>query len=109
MLEPPSSFDWQGLRLVPSLWVPITSSPGQVAVARLDRFRGYLNALRHHLPDAAHVLDAVHVTALGMKALDEVRGRVQQDTLGDAVTRATHSTRSAVCSAAAPTGSPHLR
>jgi transposase len=33
----------------------------------LDPFRGYLNALRAHLPDAAHVLDAFHVTALGMK------------------------------------------
>jgi transposase len=54
----------------------------QIKVAALDPFRGYLNALREHLPDAAHVLDAFHVTALGMKALDEVRRRVQQDTLG---------------------------
>ncbi len=30
----------------------------QIRVAALDPFRGYLNALREHLPDAAHVLDA---------------------------------------------------
>jgi len=30
----------------------------QVKVAALDPFRGYLNALREHLPNAAHVLDA---------------------------------------------------
>ena len=53
----------------------------QVKVAALDPFRGYLNALREHLPNAAHVLDAFHVTALGMKVVDEVRRRVQQDTL----------------------------
>jgi transposase len=53
----------------------------QIKVAALDPFRGYLNALREHLPNAAHVLDAFHVTALGMKVVDEVRRRVQQDTL----------------------------
>ena len=54
----------------------------QIRVAALDPFRGYLNALREHLPDAVHVLDAFHVTALGMKVVDEVRRRVQQATLG---------------------------
>jgi transposase len=53
----------------------------QIKVAALDPFRGYLNALREHLPAATHVLDAFHVTALGMKAVDEVRRRVQQTTL----------------------------
>jgi transposase len=53
----------------------------QISVAALDPFRGYLNALREHLPNAAHVLDAFHVTALGMKVVDEVRRRVQQETL----------------------------
>ncbi|MBX6752524.1 MAG: transposase [Micromonosporaceae bacterium] len=53
----------------------------QITVAALDPFRGYLNALREHLPGATHVLDAFHVTALGMKVVDEVRRRVQQDTL----------------------------
>ena len=53
----------------------------RIRVAALDPFRGCLNALRAHLPEAADVLDAFHVTALGMKALDEVRRRVHQDTL----------------------------
>ncbi len=46
--------------------------------AALDPFRGYANALRDALPDAAPVLDPFHV----VKLLDEVRRRVQQDTLG---------------------------
>jgi transposase len=66
--------DWLAAR--PASWRQ------QIRIAALDPFRGYLNALRAHLPEAAHVLDAFHVTALGMKALDEVRRRVQQDTLG---------------------------
>jgi transposase len=65
--------DWLAAR--PQAWRE------QIRIAALDPFRGYLNALREHLPTAAHVLDAFHVTALGMKALDEVRRRVQQDTL----------------------------
>jgi transposase len=48
----------------------------QIQVAALDPFRGYLNALREHLPAATHVLDAFHVTALGMKAVDEERVRI---------------------------------
>ena len=53
----------------------------QIRVAALDPFRGYLTALRGQLPAATHVLDAFHVTRLGMQALDEVRRRVQQQTL----------------------------
>lgn len=53
----------------------------QIRVAALDPFRGYLAALRGQLPAATHVLDAFHVTRLGMQALDEVRRRVQQQTL----------------------------
>jgi hypothetical protein len=53
----------------------------QIRIAALDPFRGYLNALRAHLPAATHVLDAFRVTALGMKVVDEVRRRVQQATL----------------------------
>jgi transposase len=45
----------------------------QIRIAALDPFRGYLNALCEHLPAATHVLDAFYVTALGIKALDEVR------------------------------------
>ncbi|HLZ38966.1 MAG TPA: transposase, partial [Mycobacteriales bacterium] len=34
------------------------------------------------LPEAVRVLDAFHVTRLGLAALDDVRRRVQQSTLG---------------------------
>lgn len=50
--------------------------------AALDPFRGYANAIRDELPDAVAVLDAFHVVRLGVKALDECRQRIQQDTLG---------------------------
>jgi transposase len=47
----------------------------------LDPFRGYANAIRDELPDAVAVLDAFHVVKLGTQVVDEVRRRVQQDTL----------------------------
>ncbi|TCN25342.1 transposase [Kribbella orskensis] len=50
--------------------------------AALDPFRGYANAIRDELPEAVAVLDAFHVVKLGSTALDEVRRRVQQETLG---------------------------
>jgi transposase len=50
--------------------------------AALDPFRGYANAIRDELPDAVAVLDAFHVVRLGTQVLDEVRRRVQQDTIG---------------------------
>ncbi len=50
--------------------------------AALDPFRGYANALRDELPDAVAVLDAFHVVKLGTQVIDEVRRRVQQETLG---------------------------
>ena len=50
--------------------------------AALDPFRGYANAIRDELPDAVAVLDAFHVVRLGTQVVDEVRRRVQQDTLG---------------------------
>jgi transposase len=53
-----------------------------VTRAALDPFRGYANALRDALPDAPPVLDPSHVVKLGSQMLDEVRRRVQQDTLG---------------------------
>jgi transposase len=52
-----------------------------ITVAALDPFRGYATALRTQLPAAVRVLDAFHVTGLGLAAVDEVRRRVQQDTL----------------------------
>jgi transposase len=52
-----------------------------ITVAALDPFRGYATALRTQLPGAVRVLDAFHVTRLGLAAVDEVRRRVQQQTL----------------------------
>src|SRR5450830_264576 len=53
-----------------------------VQVATLDPFRGYANAIDGELGDAVPVLDAFHVVKLGTQVTDEVRRRVQQDTLG---------------------------
>jgi transposase len=53
-----------------------------VEQAALDPFRGYANALRDQLPDTLAVLDAFHVVKLGTQMVDEVRRRVQQQTLG---------------------------
>jgi len=53
-----------------------------VQVATLDPFRGYANALGDELAEATPVLDAFHVVKLAGQALDEVRRRVQQDTMG---------------------------
>ena len=54
----------------------------RIEVAALDPFRGYATALSTSLPDAVRVLDAFHVTRLGFAAVDDVRRRVQQDSLG---------------------------
>ena len=53
-----------------------------VKVATLDPFQGYKNAIDDELEDAVAVVDAFHIVKLGGQALDEVRRRVQQDTLG---------------------------
>jgi transposase len=53
-----------------------------VATASLDPFRGYATALTTQLPDAVRVLDPFHVVRLGLSCVDDVRRRVQQDTLG---------------------------
>ena len=53
-----------------------------IQVATLDPFHGYKNAIDDQLEDAVAVLDAFHVVKLGTAAVDEVRRRVQQDTLG---------------------------
>jgi transposase len=50
--------------------------------AALDPFRGYANAVRDELPDTVAVLDAFHVVKLGTAVVDDVRRRVQQQTLG---------------------------
>jgi hypothetical protein len=54
----------------------------RISVAALDPFRGYATALRTSLPLATRVLDAFHVVRLGLDAVDQVRRRVQQETLG---------------------------
>ncbi|QTX06227.1 ISL3 family transposase [Agromyces archimandritae] len=54
----------------------------QVKIAALDPFAGYKTAIEDTLDDAVAVLDAFHVVKLGTAAVDEVRRRVQQDTLG---------------------------
>jgi len=53
-----------------------------VKVAALDPFAGYKTAIDDKLEDATAVLDAFHVVKLGTQAVDEMRRRVQQDTLG---------------------------
>jgi len=54
----------------------------RIELAALDPFRGYATALRTQLPHATRVLDAFHVVRLGNQMVDEVRRRVQQQTLG---------------------------
>lgn len=53
-----------------------------IEVATLDPFHGYKNAIDDQLDDAVAVLDAFHVVKLGTDAVDQVRRRVQQQTLG---------------------------
>ncbi len=53
-----------------------------VAVATLDPFHGYKNAIDDELTDAVAVLDAFHVVKLATQVVDDVRRRVQQDTCG---------------------------
>ncbi len=53
-----------------------------VKIATLDPFQGYKNAIDDELQDAVAVVDAFHVVKLGGQAVDEVRRRVQQETLG---------------------------
>ena len=53
-----------------------------IVTASLDPFRGYATALATQLPDVTRVLDPFHVVKLGLTCVDEVRRRVQQDTLG---------------------------
>ncbi len=53
-----------------------------VQVAALDPFGGYKSAISEELEDATAVLDAFHVVKLGTTVVDEVRRRIQQETLG---------------------------
>ena len=53
-----------------------------VKIATLDPFQGYKNAVDEQLADAIAVVDAFHIVKLDGQAVDEVRRRVQQETLG---------------------------
>jgi transposase len=53
-----------------------------IAVAALDAFRGYNTALVANLANATVVMDHFHAIALANRALDKVRRRVQNDTIG---------------------------
>ncbi len=70
-------------------WLKARGEPfrTRVKIATLDPFRGYKNAIDDQLADATAVLDAFHVVKLATQAVDEVRRRVQQDTLGHRGTR----------------------
>lgn len=54
----------------------------QIEVATLDPAAGYRAALLEHLPNATLVVDHFHAIKLANTAIDDVRRRVQQETLG---------------------------
>jgi transposase len=54
----------------------------RIRLATLDPAAGYRLALVEHLPNAVRVVDHFHAIQLGNKAIDDVRRRVQQATLG---------------------------
>ena len=54
----------------------------QIQVAAIDAFAGYASAIRDTLPDARLVVDHFHAIRLASEAVNDVRRRVQQDTLG---------------------------
>ncbi|MEQ8717166.1 MAG: ISL3 family transposase, partial [Acidimicrobiales bacterium] len=53
-----------------------------IAHAVIDPYQPYATAVANQLPDARLVVDHFHVIRLANAALDEVRRRVQHDTLG---------------------------
>ncbi len=65
-------------------WLEAKPGPWRagIALAALDPFRGYATGIRTGLPQARQVVDHFHVIRLANAALDDVRRRVQQDTLG---------------------------
>lgn len=65
---------WLGER--PSEWL------AGIDVVALDPFRGYANGLLAHLGHATVVIDHFHAVRLANAAIDDVRRRVQNDTLG---------------------------
>jgi transposase len=66
--------DWLGRR--PADWL------AGIDVVALDPFRGYANGLLTHLGHATVVIDHFHAVRLANAAIDDVRRRVQNDTVG---------------------------
>lgn len=54
----------------------------RITLATLDPAAGYRKALDEHLPNAQRVVDHFHAVKLANTAIDDVRRRVQQETLG---------------------------
>jgi hypothetical protein len=54
----------------------------RIATVALDPFRGYANGVAIHLAHATVVVDHFHAIRLANRAVDDVRRRVQHDTLG---------------------------
>ena len=54
----------------------------RIEIVAMDGFTGFKTAAAEMLPDAVEVMDPFHVVQLAGDALDRVRQRVQQDTLG---------------------------
>lgn len=53
-----------------------------IEIVAMDGFTGFKTAANEELPQAEIVLDPFHVVKLAQEALDEVRRRTQQETLG---------------------------
>ena len=67
-----------------SEWLRAKPEPGLagIATAVIDPYAGYARGLAEGLPAARLVVDHFHAVRLANQALDEVRRRVQQTTLG---------------------------
>ena len=65
-------------------WLAIRSPQWRAGVrtVAIDPFRGYANGVAVHLGRATVVVDPFHVIALANRAIDDVRRRVQNETLG---------------------------
>jgi transposase len=64
------------------LWAQEPRWRAGIEVAALDAFRGYNTALVATLPNATIVIDRFHAVGLAIRAVDQVRRRVQNQTLG---------------------------
>jgi transposase len=74
--------------------------------AALDPFRGYANAIRDELPDAAAVLDALHVVKLAARRSMRSDAASNSRPCTGVATRTTRCTRSAAPFSPATSTSP---